>query len=244
MFSFFTRKKQPALTDYGFVGVDMHSHLIPGIDDGVPDMETALEALTQLQNLGYRKVVTTPHVIQDMYPNTSAVIRQGVAEVQAAAKEHGLTIEIEAAAEYLLDEYFMALLHKGDLLTFGSNYLLFELSFAVPPLNLEDLVFQMMTRGYRPILAHPERYSYLKDHPERIKNLRDQGCLLQLNILSLYGQYGSRAQQQARYFLEHGMIDFLGTDMHRVRDAEKMKQLISAKESAIMGGKTFLNASL
>ncbi|WP_266363369.1 tyrosine-protein phosphatase [Tellurirhabdus rosea] len=245
MFSFFTRRKERFThSDYGFLGIDIHSHLIPGIDDGVPDVETALACLRKLKEIGYRKVVTTPHIIQDLHPNTSEGIRRGLDKLRQAVREENLGMEVDAAAEYLLDDHFINLLQKDDVLTFGPRYLLFELPFAIPPLNLESLVFQMMTRGYQPILAHPERYTYLHSHPERLNALKEQGCLFQLNILSLAGQYGSRIQQQARKLVEHGMIDLLGSDMHRLRDAEKMEQLLKSKELAVLGGREFLNATL
>jgi len=245
MFSFFTRRRERfTQTDYGFLGLDLHSHLIPGIDDGVPDTETALACLRKLKEMGYRKVITTPHIIQDLHPNTSEGIRRGLAQLQKAVDAEKLDLVVEAAAEYLLDDHFMNLLRNDDVLTLGQNLLLFELPFAIPPLNLEALVFQMMTRGYQPILAHPERYGYLHAHPERLKSLKDQGCFFQVNMLSLAGQYGSRIQQFARKLIDQNQVEFLGSDMHRLRDAEKMEQLLKSKELAVLGGREFLNASL
>lgn len=245
MFSFFKRRQeQPSLTDYGFLGVDIHSHLIPGIDDGVPDIETALTCLRAFEELGYKKVITTPHVLRDYYPNSSDTIRRGLDELRQAMAETDLTIQVEAAAEYLIDDHFVTLLKQNDLLTFGRNYLLVELSFANPPLNLDEIMFQIQTKGYQPILAHPERYSYLKDQTDRFRKLREKGCLFQLNLLSLIGQYGGRAQQLGRQLLEESMIDFVGSDLHRVRDAEKLTQLLQSKEGAILEPQTFLNSSL
>ncbi|MFC5412182.1 tyrosine-protein phosphatase [Larkinella bovis] len=245
MFSFFKRRPEKTFfTDYGFLGVDIHSHLIPGIDDGVPDLETALTCLRSFQELGYKKVVTTPHVLRDYYPNSSDTIRQGLETLRRAVAETDLTIQVEAAAEYLIDDHFVTLLKSKDLLTFGANYVLVELSFANAPLNLEDIIFQIQTNGYKPILAHPERYSYLKDHMERFGKLKDKGCLFQLNLLSLAGQYGGRVQQFARQLLDESLIDFVGSDLHRPRDAEKLTQLLQSKELAGLASHTFLNSTL
>ncbi|WP_128547612.1 tyrosine-protein phosphatase [Larkinella soli] len=245
MFSFFSRKQErSSITDFGFLGVDIHSHLIPAIDDGVPGYAAALECLQGLQDLGYKKVITTPHVLQDYYPNTSFTIRHGLSELQDAVREAGLTIQVDAAAEYLVDDHFLSLLRSGDLLTWGPNYLLIELPFAVPPLNLEDIIFQIMTRGYQPVLAHPERYSYLKEHPDRLQKIKEQGCMFQLNLLSLMGQYGSRVQQYARQLVEQSMIDFLGSDAHRPKDIEKLGQLIKSGELSILESHQFMNRSL
>ncbi|GAB3320380.1 capsular polysaccharide biosynthesis protein [Larkinella ripae] len=245
MFSFFKRRQeQPTYPDFGFLGVDIHSHLIPGIDDGVADTETALACLRAFEELGYKKVITTPHVLRDYYPNSSDTIRRGLNELRQAMAETDLTIQVEAAAEYLIDDHFMTLLQNNDLLTFGPNYVLVELSFANAPLNLDDIIFQIQTKGYQPILAHPERYAYLKDQTDRLRKLKEKGCLLQLNLFSLIGQYGGRAQQQARELLSESLIDFVGSDLHRLRDAEKLTQLLRARELAWLESHTFLNSNL
>lgn len=235
---------RPTFPDYGFLGVDLHSHLIPAIDDGVPDLDTALDCLRRFAALGYRKVITTPHINQDYYPNTAAIIRQGLESLRAAARDEGLTIAIDAAAEYLLDDDFLTLFRRGEVLTFGDRYLLFELPFAVPPVNLDDLVFEMQTRGYRPVLAHPERYTYLSEHPDRLDSLRERGCLFQLNLLSLAGQYGGKARQQARRLLRADQVDFLGSDLHRPRHAEKLARMLETADLDLLKGKTFLNERL
>jgi len=245
MFSFFRRRPQvDPITDYGFLGVDFHSHLIPGIDDGVPDLETSLACLEKMEAMGYKKVIASPHVSQDYWPNTSSAIRAGLAEVQAAARERGLGLQIEAAAEYLLDDVFLKKMKTGDVLTFAGNYLLFEIPFAVPPTNLDGIVFMMMTEGYQPILAHPERYAYLQDHPERLQQLKEKGCLFQLNLLSLSGRYGSRVKEHALTLLKNDWIDFVCTDAHKLRDIEKMSELLESRDLNPLAGKTFRNLEL
>lgn len=245
MFSFFKRRQEkPATSDFGFLGVDIHSHLIPGIDDGVPDLETSLTCLRSFEEMGYKKVITTPHILRDYYPNNSDNIRQGLEELRQAMADTDLTIQIDAAAEYLIDDHFVSLLQANKLMTFGPNYVLVELSFANAPMNLDDIIFQIQTKGYQPILAHPERYSYMKDQIDRFRKLKEQGCMFQLNLLSLVGNYGSRAQQQAKQLLDESLIDFVGSDLHRVRDAEKLTQLLQSRELALLESHTFLNSSL
>ena len=195
--------------------VDMHSHLIPGIDDGSPDITTSLSLLRGMTQLGYEKVITTPHVMCDLYPNDSDGIRNGHASLMKAAKAKGMKIDIESAAEYFVDPYFEALIESEDLLSFGKRrFVLVEMSFVSASPNLESVLFALVARGYQPILAHPERYTYLIDRLTYYQRLADLGCLLQVNILSLIGYYGKAVQNWAHALIRAELVDFLGTDLH------------------------------
>ncbi len=141
----------------------MHSHLIPGIDDGSRSMDETIAMLAKFQSLGYKKIITTPHVMQEVYPNTSVIINQGLKQVQETAKSLGLTIEIEAAAEYYFDDHLIELIKNNDVLSFGDNYVLVEFSFHTPPIFESQLFFEMQMAKYKPILAHFERYPYFHD---------------------------------------------------------------------------------
>ncbi|TNE75368.1 MAG: capsular biosynthesis protein [Bacteroidetes bacterium] len=216
---FFDRFKKKVLPpfDLALIGVDMHSHLIPAIDDGSKSMEQTLVMLAKFESMGFRKVITTPHIISDTYKNTPENILSGLNAVREAATNLGLTIEIEAAAEYYYDETLLQKLKNGEeLLTFGDKMLLFEFSFHSEPVRTEELFFELKTRGYKPVLAHFERYLYYLGKPEIANSLRENGVLIQLNLNSLSGHYGPEIKKQAEALIDNGWVDFVGTDCHRI----------------------------
>ena len=195
LFSFFTKKNR-AFTDFSSLHTDLHSHLIPGIDDGAKTLEDALAMIEQLVNLGYKKIITTPHITGEYYPNNPEIIKSGLEKVKKALKEKDMTIEIQAAAEYYLDDYFEKLLTEdAELLTFSDQRILVEYSMLSEPANGYDLLFQLKTRGYQPILAHPERYLYFEKKIEKFEQIKALGVDLQINLLSLAGYYGKEQKR-------------------------------------------------
>lgn len=214
----FGKRREPVLepADLSVLGVDVHSHLIPGIDDGAKTMEDTLTLLSEFQALGYKKVVTTPHIMSDFYKNTPEIILGGLEKVRAAKKERGLTIEIDAAAEYNLDADFEPLIDAGNVLTFGDNYVLFELPFIAEPPVLNAIIWKLQSKGYKPILAHVERYPYWHQDWEKIAGLHDRGVLIQLNINSLTGHYGPEVKRIGEKLVDLNMVDLLGSDCHNM----------------------------
>lgn len=228
-----------------FWQVDMHSHLLPGVDDGVKDSEQTLVCLQQMVAWGVQRIITTPHVSRDWHPNSSAVLREGQAQLQALANAHELPIQIEVAAEYMLDEFFPDLLSANDLLTFGAErYVLIETGWAAAPQHLEDILFRIQTQGYTPVLAHPERYSYYYGDEKALARIRDVGCLFQLNWLSLTGRYGQKARAQAHQLLKHNWVDFIGSDLHRPEDLPALGSLFTLAEYDSLRTQPLRNASL
>jgi tyrosine-protein phosphatase YwqE len=221
--SLFQGKNKPKF-DLGLLGTDIHSHLIPGIDDGSQDLKMSLEMIRGLAGLGYRKLVTTPHIMADGFPNNPEIILAGLEKLRKAVAEANLTIELEAAAEYYLDEVFSENLESAELMTFGAEqkYLLFETSYISRPLSLNDMVFELLTLGYKPVMAHPERYQYhwTGDGLEEIRELRNRGILMQVNFGSFAGRQGRKAASLAREMAREGLIDFVGSDLHRPRQVE------------------------
>ena len=214
MFSLF-RKSASEDVDYSGLVCDMHSHLIPGIDDGAKDMEDSIRLIRGLADLGYRKLITTPHILADFYPNTPETIGQGLRAVQAELARQNIDVELHAAAEYLMDDHFIHLLQSGNpLLTLKDKLVLVELSFAVPAINLKEIIFEVQLKGYQPVLAHPERYLYFGADKTWYDRLKDAGCLFQLNLLSIKGYYGKGSQELAHYLIKKKYIDLLGTDLH------------------------------
>jgi protein-tyrosine phosphatase len=201
---------------------DMHSHLLPGLDDGAETLDHSLDLLRELQALGFTKLIMTPHIMGDFYKNTPEGIRQALALLRTAAAEAGLgNVALECAAEYYLDEWLGRKLADGtELLTFGGEhrYLLLETSYLNEPLNLNGTIFDLQAAGYRPVLAHPERYVYLYQRFSELERLRqEQGVLLQLNLNSLAGYYSPAARHVAEKLIDAKMVDFVGTDTHHLR---------------------------
>lgn len=217
--------KKKRLTPGGALITDVHSHLLPGLDDGVKTLEEAEAVVKSFLQLGYRKLITTPHVMQDHYRNTSDTILEGLHKLRDHLKARNLAIEVEAAAEYYLDEYFIRSLEaETSMLTFGDRYLLFETNFISEPLTLNAFIFAATTRGYRPVLAHPERYLYLQDNIQRIEDLANRGVLFQVNIGSLAGLYTRNVQAMAGRLVDLGLVHFLGSDCHNLKHAELIER--------------------
>lgn len=191
---------------------DWHSHILPGVDDGIKTLEDSLAVLHELESLGVRKVWLTPHIMED-YPNRTTDLRQRFEELKSAWKGN---VEIRLAAENMLDSLFEERLEAGDLLPIGEegNHLLVETSYYTPPMGMDDTLERVKKSGYFPVLAHPERYRYMEK--EDYKRLKDSGILFQLNYVSLVGGYGETARKKAEWLLKNGMIDFTGSDVHRL----------------------------
>ncbi|MBO0934975.1 histidinol-phosphatase [Fibrella sp. HMF5335] len=209
----------------------MHNHLLPGVDDGIQDIDEALVCLRQLADWGIQHVVTTPHVSQDFHPNTSDQLREAGKLVQALIHTNELPLTFTVAAEYLTDELFDARLQQDDLLSFGTErFVLIETGWAALPRQLPNWLFQMQVKGYRPILAHPERYQYFRGHIDHLFYLRQQGCSMQLNLMSLVGRYGSEARRMAHTLIREGLVDFVSSDLHRARDLTHLEKVLQSAD--------------
>jgi protein-tyrosine phosphatase len=210
-------------------GTDIHSHLIPGIDDGSPDMETSVMLVKKFVELGFHKIITTPHVMCDYYQNSSDKILSGLNDLREELQRQGINIEISAAAEYNLDEGLDELIKKKDILTFGDNHVLFELPFMQEPRNLQETIFNFQMAGYQPILAHPERYTYWYDNFEKYDELKSRGVLLQLNLLSLTGHYSPLTKKIAEKMVDANLIEAVGTDCHRIEHLKSIAHFSNLK---------------
>ncbi|MBL7928515.1 MAG: capsular biosynthesis protein [Bacteroidia bacterium] len=211
--------------DFSSLTADMHSHLIPGIDDGAQTIEDSLNLIRALYDLGYRKLITTPHIMSDHYRNNPEIILGGLQTVREALAKENLDITIEAAAEYYIDDVFVKKLEEEELLTFGNKYLLFEVSFINYPENIREIVFNMQIKGYKPILAHPERYSFWARKFSEYELFRDAGVLLQINANSIAGYYGIEAKKTAEKMIDLKMVDLIGTDLHKIEHINGLNQV-------------------
>jgi protein-tyrosine phosphatase len=250
MFSrlFGSKNKETAASvpaDFSFLQTDMHSHYIPGIDDGAQTIEDSLAMVRAMQEMGYKSLVTTPHVNFDYYPNTPETIGDGLKVLQNALATEGINMPVRAAAEYYIDDYFMQLLNdRKPLLPVYDNYVLVEISFMYAPVNINEILFKIQTSGYRPILAHPERYGYYHGQKDIYQELKDRGCLLQLNALSLTGYYGGPIKEAAEYMLKQKLYDYCGSDMHHERHVAGMRKLAQSKMMDILGAYHFHNSKI
>lgn len=231
--SFFNKifKSEPKLDPINLseFGSDIHSHLIPGIDDGSPNMETSVKLVKKFVALGYKKVVTTPHIMCDYYNNTPDKILKGLDELREELFRQNITVDISAAAEYNLDDGLQTLIDKKDILTFGDNHVLFELPFMQEPRNLQEIIFNFQMAGYKPILAHPERYTFWYDEFEKYDELKSRGVLLQMNLLSLTNHYSPQTRKVAEKMVDANLVDAVGTDCHRIEHLMMLEDHLNLK---------------
>ena len=216
-------KKNNSKADFSALGTDMHSHLIPAVDDGSESIDDSIRFIESLILLGYRKIITTPHIMGDFYKNTPEIIHSGLDSLRRALLEKGIEIPIEAAAEYYLDYEFTQKIKSEKLLTFGKNYLLFEISYMNLPENLSETIFQLQLAGYKPVLAHPERYPFWWNKFNEYEKLKEAGVLFQINLNSLTGYYSAGAKQTAEKLIEMDMVEFAGTDLHHNKHLDSLR---------------------
>lgn len=228
---FFLKEKRIPLTEIFYeTFVDIHSHLLPGIDDGAKDIEDSIALITKMRSFGIQNFITTPHVLGDVYPNSSELILSKLEEVQKELINRGYDdITINASAEYMMDEQFVARLEKNDILPLKDNFILVEMSYFNAPYNLYDILFEIQLKGYKPILAHPERYNFYHKDFENFYRLKKAGCLFQLNLLSLTEQYGMGVKKTGEKLMKENLYDFVGTDTHH-KNHLKLLETIGTKK--------------
>ncbi|WP_297905614.1 CpsB/CapC family capsule biosynthesis tyrosine phosphatase [uncultured Parabacteroides sp.] len=213
-------RKKMTLEESGFFRgfTDWHSHILPGVDDGVQTMEEALRILAEYERLGVKEVWLTPHIMEDM-PNTTEHLRERFAELQANYEGN---VKLHLAAENMLDNLFEERLHKNDLLPIGKNgkYLLVETSYFNPPMGLNNILLRIKTKGYIPVLAHPERYMYMTEND--YTRLKGMGVRFQLNLFSLSGTYGPETGKKAVWMLKSDFCGLIGSDIHNPIDFERI----------------------
>lgn len=218
-------KESGLFTDF----TDWHSHILPGVDDGIQTIEDSLEVLRTYENLGFKKVWLTPHIMED-YPNTPENLRLKFTELKNAWTGN---VEIKLAAENMLDNLFEERLESGQMLPIGDegNHLLIETSYYTPPFGMQDLISKIMSKGYFPILAHPERYRYMDE--KDYSDLKEKGIKFQMNFMSLVDAYGESARKKAEWLLKNEMIDYLGSDVHRLSSVLSMIEKSPQKKDTL-----------
>lgn len=209
---------------------DLHSHLIPGVDDGVDSADETFNILRALQKLGIGRAITTPHIYEEIYPNTEAGLEESYHDV-ISRMPADVDVELILAAEYFVDEFFYEKIRSGNrLLTLPGNFVLIETSFFAKPVVLEQVLFKLRSEGYNPILAHPERYQYIAEDPGLAVRYIDLGASLQVNAGSIAGHYGPPVKRLAFELIKKGLISFVGSDIHKM---SHVKNLEIARNSKI-----------
>lgn len=213
-----------------FYNTDVHSHILPGVDHGSQSVEQSLEMLRAEMDMGINRVILTSHVTAITFENTRETLMDAYQKLLQAVSDEGLDIELHLSAEYRMDEYFDKEYKADHLIPMPGNHILLENSFQQELLNLDELLFDMQVKGYRTILAHPERYNYYSRRRKRYEQLHNAGARFQVNILSFIGYFGEEARDSALWFAENGMIDYLGSDMHNVKHAHIIMDYLNSKE--------------
>lgn len=240
MFSIFKKKNQ--VTDVKWLGIDVHSHLLPGIDDGSPNIEQSIKLIKGLSELGFTKFICTPHIFNELYPNTFETIDLALRSTRDAVKLVSKSIDISAGAEYMIDENFVV---NKSLICLSEKYILIEMSYLNESPNIEQVIFNLQINGYHVILAHPERYVfYYKDY-KKFHRYKDMGVLFQLNLLSITGYYGKESKKVANYLLENQMYDLAATDLHHDRHLEELTKAVrSGYVHEVLGQYPFQNKAI
>ncbi len=232
MFRWWRKRKKadpPGLPlDENPIHTELHNHLLPRVDDGVQHLDESLEVLRQYAEWGYRRVIITPHVLAGYYPNDEDDLQQRAAELQQAVDEAQIPIRLRIAAEYFLDETLLERAKRRPLLTLGGNWVLVETDFTEKPFAFEHLVFELQVRGYRVVLAHPERYYYLHRDPSLYEDWRSRGIRFQVNLFSLVGRYGPDVQHFAAHLIEKGWVDLVGSDLHSPDQLPLMEKALTS----------------
>lgn len=224
MFDFFTKKD--FLIDYLENFVDIHNHILPGIDDGAKTPLESLEIIQAFSEIGIKKFIATPHIMHNYYPNNPQTIQGALALVNNELLKNDLRdICISAAAEHMIDDNFEVLLDESQVMPMKGAYLLVEMSYLQPPINFDEGIIKTASNGYFPILAHPERYNFLHQKMKKYSHYKEQGILFQLNLLSLSNYYGSQVPKVSIKLLEEGLIDFIASDIHNLDQFEALKNV-------------------
>jgi len=210
--------------------VDIHSHLLPGIDDGARTLDDSIRLTKVLQSFGISQIITTPHIIQHVWDNTHEQILTLEQNTVTNLATADITIPFKAAAEYLMDDQFVRLFQSNNLLTLKDNYVLVEMSYINAPIQLYTILFDLQVAGYIPVLAHPERYLFYQNNFDEYKKLKRAGCKFQLNLLAVVGYYGNQINQTAEKLLSQGLYDYVGSDVHHDNHINAFSQKIILKD--------------
>lgn len=227
MFNFFSKKREPQPL---YFHTDIHCHLVPGIDDGSPDVETSLGLIEQMSQWGLNRIIASPHITYGSFENTPETIGKAFESLQKAVQEKGIPVQLGYSAENRIDDLFIKNFEEDNLLTLPGKVLLVENSFIQEPWNLNQLLFDIQVKGYQPVLVHPERYNYYYGKKGRYEAIHNAGTAFQVNLLSLTGYYGKEEKKIAEQLIDKGLVDYIGTDLHRQAHADAITAYLASKD--------------
>ena len=228
MFNFFNKTKTPVRLPFS---TDIHCHVIPGVDDGSPDVATSVRLIERMQNWGITKIIASPHVTKGTFENTPETLDKAMLALQTALKEKSNYISLSHHAEYRLDEFSQAAFESGNVMTMPGNYIMIENPFVSEAWFIDNTIFELQVKGLTPVLAHPERYSYYFKNRDRYHRLHEAGAKFQVNLLSLAGSYGKEQREVAEYLIAKGLVDFIGSDLHNYRHADQIDEYLLTKNA-------------
>lgn len=230
MLGFFHIRREPIMPEL-FWHTDIHSHVCPGIDDGARSIERSVQLVKAMHEMGFRRMIVTPHVTDGSFPNSPADIASAYLSLTERCAQEGIDMWFGCSAEYRIDDLLMHYLETKQVRPLPGNHLLVENSWVQEPFALDAFLFDLRsTYGLIPVLAHPERYPYYHNHKERYEQLHDQGVLFQINILSLAGHYDRGCRNVAEWLLDHNLVDFIGSDLHRLRHLDSIRNYLCSRD--------------
>lgn len=228
-------KQKPLLKDLipnNFV--DIHSHLLPGIDDGSKNIDETKFLISKMNEIGIDSIITTPHIITHVWNNTEESIEKKFIETKTLLDKNLKLNKFNFACEYMLDSHFIKKLESEKLLTIKDNFILIEMSYLSAPIQLYEIIFEIQLKGYRPVLAHPERYLFYHNNFKEYDKLKSAGCFFQLNLLSTVDYYGKNISVIADKLLKNELIDFVGSDIHHKNHIDSFYKKITVKNATIL----------
>lgn len=228
MFNFFNKPKSPAELPFA---TDIHCHVIPGVDDGSPDIATSVELIERMQSWGIKRIFASPHVTKDRFENTAAGLDEAMNALQSELDRRGNGIKLVHHAEYRLDEYSLSFFESGEVMTLPGNYIMIENPFVSEAWFIDNTIFDLQVKGFVPVLAHPERYSYYYKNRARYSQLHAAGAKFQINLLSLAEAYGKEQREVAEQLIADGIVDFIGTDLHNSVHADRIERYLLTRQA-------------
>ena len=236
LFNIFKRKKKSEPQKL-FYSTDIHSHILPGIDDGAQNTDISISLLKAMKSWGINSIVATPHITEESFENTPQSIKNAYDKLNTRMLDLGVEMDVKYSAEYRIDDRFRKMAEDDSLLVMPNNYLLIENSFVQPPIDLKNIIYELQLKDIKPIIAHPERYGYYQRNKESYEVLFNAGCEFQINLLSLAGYYGDREKETALWLANKGYVSFIGTDLHHFGHVEVINRFLSSKEYPLIAEK-------
>lgn len=228
MFNFFSKTKSPVRLPFS---TDIHCHILPEVDDGSPDTDTSVMFVGRMQQWGIDRIIASPHVTKDAFPNTPAILDAATERLNKALEAKGSGIRVSHHAEYRLDEFSKSQWEQGIFMTLPDNYIMIENPFVAEAWFIDQCIFDLQVKGLSPILAHPERYSYYFRNRSRYDTLHNAGAKFQVNLLSLAGAYGKEQREVAEYLISKGYVDFIGSDLHNANHADIIDSYLLTRQA-------------